>query len=127
GRDILLALAGRVTPAQRALVLDAALDLVEHDFGTSVSDGLVVVAPHLGFADAPDVEPVWRRAVGLARDASDAFDRVRALTALAASPGVPARERQELLADAVDAAHSIEERDLSDRAVALARLASQLP
>ena len=76
GRDILIALARRVDACHRAGVLDAALDLVEHDFSTSVCDGIAILAPSLDVVNGPETHPAWRRAVKRARSSKRRFSRL---------------------------------------------------
>ena len=127
GRDILVALAGQLDEAQRASVLDTALTLAQEDPSTSVSRGLAVLAPSLDYTKAPEVRPVWERAVGIASEIADAPDRAHALVALAAVsvPGAP--ESRRVQADALLAARAIDDQRLAARAIALAQIGALLP
>jgi hypothetical protein len=136
-RDLLIALAERVTGSRRASVLDTALDLIQSDTDTSV--GLSVIAPSLDYSQAPEVRPIWQRAVRMARELRDATERSAALAALGSHVGahdqagaatVPSP--REVLTDAVNAAHAIDEHNLEQhnlagRAAALAVVGEHLP
>ncbi len=131
-RDILIALAGQVGGAQRASVLDAALDLAQEDGSTSLW-GLALLAPSLDYADSPEVRAVWERAVGLAAAIDDPAYRASALRALAVNVGPHAQppassdapDPRRVLADSLLASRAID--DQTERAVALALIASHLP
>jgi hypothetical protein len=134
GRDILIALAPRVRGAQRALVLDAALDLIgaEQSIG-KLGNGLAILAPSLNYARSAEVRSAWERAAQMAREIKDAAERAQALTALASNVDQDMRPPlapgpYEILVDALRAARAIEGNYyLAKRAMALAMIGTNLP
>jgi hypothetical protein len=135
GSDILVALAGRLSGAHRAFVLDAALTHVQADNSTSVhrgirltmaSWGIVALAPNLDYVTTPDVRPVWERAVGIAMALGKAPDRAHALAALGAVCGPDAPEAQPVRADALAAARVAGHWSRAGPAIVLASLGRQV-
>jgi hypothetical protein len=135
-RDILIALAGQVAGAQRAFVLDAALNSVhEHYYAISEPEGLVILAPSLDYAETLEVRPVWERAVRIASEIHDAADRAEGLAALGSNVGREVLPRaalaapgpHEVLADGLRAARGIEDYRPARRAAALVTVGKHLP